>query len=84
MDGEELQRALLRAARLFDPLSAALLDDAAGAHATRIPGAGIAKVTFDSRVAPSQVRGGARVRLLTFEAAGVSVDVEVTPGRAGA
>lgn len=79
VDAEDLQRSLRRAAHLFDPVTAGLLEAAVVAHAVRMPGAELAEVTFDSRTAPASVRGGTRVRLLTFDAATLSVDVEVTP-----
>lgn len=83
MDAEELQRSLRHATRLFDPVTPVLLADAARAHATRMPGADLAEVTFDSRTAPVPVRGGTHVRLLTFEAAALSVELEVAPSRSG-
>ncbi len=83
MDAEELQRSLRRAARLLDPPRRALLDDVAGAYALRMPEAELAEVTFDSRTAPTRVRGGTRVRLLTFGTSALTVDVELTPGPSG-
>jgi len=80
---DDLQRSLRRAAHLFDPVTAALLEAAVVAHAVRMPGAELAEVTFDSRTAPVPVRGGTRARLLTFDAGAVSVDVEVTPRAPG-
>jgi hypothetical protein len=79
VDAEDLQRSLRRAAHLFDPVTDGLLEAAVLAHTVRMPGAELAEVTFDSRTAPVPVRGGTRVRLLTFDAATLSVDVEVTP-----
>ncbi|MDN3351949.1 hypothetical protein [Actinomadura sp. DC4] len=79
MDADDLQRSLRRAARLFDPVTAGLLETAVVAYAVRMPGAELAEVTFDSGTAPAAVRGGTRVRLFTFDAAMLSVDVEVTP-----
>lgn len=79
VDADDLQRSLRRAARLFDPVTPVLLEAAVVAHTVRMPGAALAEVTFDSRTATVPVRGGTRVRLLTFECAALSVDVEVTP-----
>jgi hypothetical protein len=84
VDADGLQRSLRHAARLFDPVRTGLLESAASAYATRIPGAELAEVAFDSRTAPLPVRGDARVRLLTFESAAVTVDVEVTSHGPGA
>jgi len=78
VDADDLQRSLRRAAHLFDPVTAGLLEAAVVAHAVRLPGAELAEMVFDSGTAPASVRGGAGVRLLTFGAATLSVDVEVT------
>jgi hypothetical protein len=79
VDADELQRSLRRAVHLFDPVTTGLREAAVAAHTVRMPGAELAEVSFDSRTAPASVRGGTRVRLLTFSSARLSVDVEATP-----
>lgn len=79
VDADDLQRSLRRAAHLFDPVTAGLLEAAVVAHTVRMPGAELAEVSFDSRNAPVPVRSGTRVRLVTFSSATLTVDVEATP-----
>jgi hypothetical protein len=82
MDDFELEDELREIANLLDPIPAQLLDDAMQAFTLRTLDAELAELTFDSweQEPATRVRGGGP-RLLTFEAGGVAVEVEVANGR---
>ncbi|MFG3104000.1 hypothetical protein ACGFZL_26250 [Streptomyces sp. NPDC048182] len=77
---EELLEAELRqAAAILDPVPAELRGIAVDAFALHDLDAAVAELTFDSLVDALPVRGEADPpRMLTFEAAGLTVDVEVS------
>lgn len=74
-----LEEELRRAARLLDPVPERLVRQARYAYAFHTVDAELAELTFDS-LAPEHagaVRGPAGPRLLTFEAATLTVEIEV-------
>ncbi|MFF7450261.1 MULTISPECIES: hypothetical protein [unclassified Streptomyces] len=83
-DGEEfdvgpLEEELRRAAAILDPVPSGLRQLAVAAFALHDLDARIAELTFDSVVDAIPVRGATGVlRMLTFRAGEVTVDVEVT------
>lgn len=60
-----------------DPVPAAVVDAARAAYAWRTIDAELAELTADSAMATAGVRSSAAPRLLTFEGAGIEVEVEV-------
>ncbi|SRR6266516_1957949 len=82
---EEDERLLLELRAVVnhaDPVPRAVIDAAIASFTWRTIDAELARIVFDSAVdheALAVVRGGAEPRLLTFEAPGLSVDVEVAP-----
>ncbi|MEU8246572.1 hypothetical protein [Nonomuraea sp. NPDC048916] len=82
-DGFELEEELREIALLLDPVPAELFDDAMQAFTLRTLDAELAELTFDSwdELTATRVRGGDRPRLLTFEAEGVVVEVEISGSR---
>jgi hypothetical protein len=80
-DEPELEEELRQAAARFDPVPPALLQAAAGAFSWRTIDADLAELTFDSLVDQDElalVRGPAERRLLSFQAGGLAIDLEVT------
>ncbi|MFJ9713146.1 hypothetical protein [Streptomyces sp. NPDC101234] len=78
-DADALEEELRRAATVLDPLPAGLLQLAMDAYVLHDLDARIAELTFDSLVDAIPVRGAeAPPRMLTFQAGGLTVDVEVT------
>jgi hypothetical protein len=78
---DSLMEELRRAAAVLDPLPASLRQIAVEAYALHDLDAKTAELTFDSLVDAAPVRGAAGTappRMLTFEADGISVDVELT------
>jgi hypothetical protein len=74
-----LEEELRRAARLLDPVPERLVRQARYAYAFHTVDAELAELTFDS-LAPEHagaVRGPAGPRLLTFEAATLTVEIEI-------
>ncbi len=85
-DETALEEDLRRAVARFDPVPAGLLVAAAEAFTWRTIDAELAGLVFDSLVdsdAASLVRGPAERRLLSFQAAGLSIDLEVTSMTSG-
>ncbi|WP_316767536.1 hypothetical protein [Streptomyces sasae] len=79
VDADALEEELRRAAAVLDPLPADLLQLAMDAYVLHDLDARIAELTFDSLVDAIPVRGAeAPPRMLTFQAGGLTVDVEVT------
>jgi hypothetical protein len=77
-DDDALADELRRAAQLIDPVPPELLHSAAGAFTWRTVDAELAELVFDSLVQePAVVRGTGEPRLLTFQAAALTVEVEV-------
>jgi len=75
-----LEEELRRAAELLDPVPEHLVRQAVSAYAWHTVDAELAELTFDS-LAPEHaaaVRGPGAPRLLTFEAATVTVEIEIT------
>jgi hypothetical protein len=60
-----------------DPVPAAVVDAARAAYTWRTIDAELAELTADSAMATASVRSSSAPRLLTFEGAGVEVEVEV-------
>jgi hypothetical protein len=60
-----------------DPVPAAVVDAARAAYVWRTIDAELAELTADSAMAAAGVRSSSAPRLLTFEGAGVEVEVEV-------
>jgi hypothetical protein len=78
-DGDLLEEELREAARVLDPVPAALRLLAVEAYALHDLDAQLAELTFDSLTDAIPVRGTTDVpRMLTFHSGGVTVDVEVT------
>ena len=85
-DEPELEVELRQAAARFDPVPPALLQAAAGAFSWRTIDAELAELTFDSLVDQDElalVRGPAQRRLLSFQAGGLAIDLEVTSASSG-
>ncbi|MBO3748429.1 hypothetical protein J5X84_20330 [Streptosporangiaceae bacterium NEAU-GS5] len=78
MNDDELEDALRRAAAIMDPVPSHLLQSATEAYVLRTLDAELAALTFDSVTEPSPVRAGEGARLLTFEAGGTTIEVELT------
>ena len=81
----DLERELRRAVAQADPVPARLLDAAKGALAWRTIDADLAELVFDSLTDSDEtalVRGSGPARMLTFQAGGLTIDLEVT-GPAG-
>ncbi|WP_326645181.1 hypothetical protein OG884_12380 [Streptosporangium sp. NBC_01755] len=78
MSDDVLEAELRRAVELFDPVPSDLLQLAVEAYALRMLDAELAELAFDSLSEPSRVRGEGQPRLLTFQGAGLTVDLEVT------
>jgi hypothetical protein len=77
-DDDALEDELRLAAQLIDPVPPHLLHSAAGAFTWRTVDAELAELVFDSLVQePAVVRGTGEPRLLTFQAAALTVEVEV-------
>jgi hypothetical protein len=82
---EEDERLLLELRAIVnhgDPVPRAVIDAAIASFTWRTIEAELARIVFDSAVDQevlAVVRGGAEPRLLTFEAPGLSVEVEVAP-----
>jgi hypothetical protein len=80
-----LERELSRAVAQIDPVPAPLLEAAQGALAWRTIDADLAELVFDSLTDSAEaalVRGRDQARMLTFQAGGRTIDIEVT-GSAG-
>jgi hypothetical protein len=80
-EGSELESELRQAAARFDPVPPELLAAAAGAFSWRTIEAELAELVFDSQVDHDEValvRGPPERRLLSFHAAGLTIDLEVT------
>jgi hypothetical protein len=81
----DLERELSRAIARIDPVPAPLVEAASGALAWRTIDADLAELVFDSltdSAGAALVRGGDQARMLTFQAGGRTIDLEVT-GSAG-
>ncbi|GAA4205176.1 hypothetical protein GCM10022252_65320 [Streptosporangium oxazolinicum] len=78
MSDDELEAELRRAIELFDPVPSHLQQIAVEAFTLRTLDAELAELVFDSLSGPSQVRGEGQPRMLTFQGAGLTVDLEVT------
>ncbi len=79
IDDIGLEEELRRAARLLDPVPERLVREAKYAFAFHTIDAELAELTFDS-LAPEHaaaVRGPAGTRLLTFESATLTVEIEI-------
>jgi len=83
MSDDELEAELRRAIELFDPVPSHLLQIAVEAYTLRTLDAELAELVFDSLSGPSRVRGGRQPRVLTFQGAGLTVDLEITVTAAG-
>ncbi|MEU9449965.1 hypothetical protein [Streptomyces sp. NPDC048277] len=78
-DADALEEELRQAAAVLDPLPAGLLQLAMDAYILHDLDARVAELTFDSLVDAIPVRGAEDPpRMLTFQAGGLTVDVEVT------
>ena len=78
---DELEEELRRTAASLDPVPSELLQAAADAFTWRTVDAELAELVYDSLVdedAMALVRGGQDRRLLSFEAAGLTIDLQVT------
>ncbi|MGO8727963.1 MAG: hypothetical protein ACLQK8_14885 [Streptosporangiaceae bacterium] len=78
---DELEEELRRTAASLDPVPPELLRAAADAFTWRTVDAELAELVYDSLVdedALALVRGGSDRRLLSFEAGGLSIDLEVS------
>jgi hypothetical protein len=78
MSDDALEAELRRAVELFDPVPSDLLQTAVEAYALRALDAELAELVFDSLSGPSRVRGDRAPRMLTFQGAELTVDLEVT------
>ncbi|MEU8146648.1 hypothetical protein [Nonomuraea sp. NPDC048901] len=80
----KLEDELREIAEVLDPVPPALLEDAMQAFTLRTLDAELAALTFDSwdeEPSARVVRGAGQPRLLTFEAGGVAVELEVSAAR---
>lgn len=77
MTEDELMDELRRAAAQADPVPDLVLRQARAALTTRDLDAELAELAFDSELAAAAVRGTEDVRLLSFESAQVSVELQV-------
>ncbi|GAA4099345.1 hypothetical protein GCM10022248_83660 [Nonomuraea soli] len=77
-DDDMLENDLRRAADLMDPVPAALLQSAVEAFALRSLAAELAALSFDSLAETTTVRSGYGTRLLSFDGATHTVDVELS------
>jgi hypothetical protein len=80
-DGTDLEEELRQVAALFEPVPPELLTAAVGAFAWRTIDAELAELVFDSLVDHEElgvVRGSAQERTLSFEASGLTIEVEIT------
>jgi hypothetical protein len=78
---DELERELRRMAEWADPVPADLVRAAAEAFVWRASGCELAELVYDSLLAGAgpTVRSGPSARLLTFEGAELTVEVEIGP-----
>jgi hypothetical protein len=74
---DALEDELRQAAALLDPVPAHALDAALQAYTFRTVDTELAALTFDSLAEEELVRGTDRPRLLTFQATGRTIEVEV-------
>ena len=79
-DDNELEQELRQAGQLLDPVPARLMADAVEMFSWRTIDAELAELAFDSAgtQAAASVRGAEPPRLLTFEAAELSIELELT------
>jgi hypothetical protein len=79
-DDDELEQELRQAGQLLDPVPARLMADAVEMFSWRAIDAELAELAFDSASAQATaaVRGDEPPRLLTFEAAELSIELELT------
>ena len=79
-DDDELEQELRQAGQLLDPVPARLVADAVEMFSWRAIDAELAELAFDSAgaQAAAAVRGAEPPRLLTFEAAELSIELELT------
>ncbi|WP_370941819.1 carboxypeptidase-like regulatory domain-containing protein [Amycolatopsis sp. cg5] len=80
---DELMADLRRIAAETDPVPRHVSERARAALATRSADAELAALLLDSTLRPDLVRGTDDVRLLSFESATVSVELQVTAHRRG-
>ena len=78
-DSDEVLLARLRQAAVDDPPPPLVLEAAKAAFVMRTLDAELATLIADSRETVGAVRGPADTRLLVFEAASLTVDLQVTP-----
>ncbi len=83
MSDDELEAELRRAVELFDPVPSHLMQVAVEAYTLRTLDAELAELVFDSLSGSSRVRGERQPRVLTFQGAGLTVDLEVTVSATG-
>jgi hypothetical protein len=78
-DDDELEQELRQAGQLLDPVPARLMADAVEMFSWRTIDAELAELAFDSAgaQAAAAVRGAEPPRLLTFEAAELSIELEL-------
>jgi hypothetical protein len=78
-DDAELEEQLRRIAARFDPVPPQLLEAAVDSYTWRTVDSDLAELVFDSLADDvALVRGPEHARLLSFEASGLTIDVEVT------
>jgi hypothetical protein len=83
MDDDRLERELRRAVERFDPVPPQLVRGAVAAYAWRTIDAELAELVYDSLTTTAGVRGAEQPRLLTFQAPGLTVELQVTDLAAG-
>lgn len=81
MDDDELIGELSRAAELGDPVPPHLVDAGVAAYTFRTIDAELAALVFDSAAAGNEqlVRGERPARMLSFETADLTIEVEIIP-----
>ncbi len=84
-DDAALEEQLREVAQRFDPVPDWLLATAIDSYAWRTIDSDLAELVFDSEAeeAGALVRGGDQARLLTFEATGMTIDVQVSASGTG-
>jgi hypothetical protein len=85
-DDDQLEEALRRHAARLEPVPASLLQAAQDAFAWRDVDGDLAELVFDSLLDTDDatlVRGSPERRLISFQASGLTIDVEVTIAAAG-
>jgi hypothetical protein len=76
-DVETLEARLRAMYEALDPVPEHVVDAAIGAYAWRTIDADLAELAGDSALAASSVRGADAARLITFEAPGLTLEIEI-------